>query len=997
MPTVAWWLSCLPALVAGAAATAGESVGGPVTNSDEGLDALSQLRAACLGLREHSAEALASSALAADAAAGRGAGADEEWDALVTEAQSLRAACRQLFHGRLLPGALQGAMREEDPDGGLARRLFFEDATMSWAGVVGIMLVAMLVLIVVLEGACLRSSLFGSRLTKQLDKAHAELQHSSSAVLHLLTNAQPGSTDPKHKQVGLAQEKLQAWGTAECRRFRAMVQTCVDRVKTAPDTPEVESPEDRVRFERLDVAALEEKGSVDIALTRRGQLKGAVVVRVCTVQVPAPATFRAERGKDFVHTDIEVRFEEGQQRQTFQVKLLRTDACWLPTRWFYVQLTGVVSGQARVFGPHSKTAKGTDAPHPTARVFILQDDAFPANIPEKRREGEHADLWFFLYFMKDRIKARGRKFWKAMAGFCYEPVHFVAVTPLVQSYLIDFAADPRTGGYGSVIALVSVQFISTLLLRIGDFVQTTNRGRTGGVRQVAREQLLSKMLMMEHMEQHKYTGDHWFYSALVNVESMTSAGYWQVFIMVQSLLGLVLSFLVLLWKAWHNAWKGNSAFNGENLIPALWLLLLTPVCFGVILLRRRRAAELIEKRMDAEEEWVETFAWLASHVQQAYTFGLQEMSRLDMMFSGQSKFFIKQHWAARDFTNDSTWVTNWLGNIAYCGVLLWIALRLYDYRDGKSEKGVTAGDALLLIQVFDKVTRYYSKLSSSFVNIQQGAVSVRKVSKLLELPEQKSFLDELRRPPPSVEPDADHIVIQGVVFDITEDYKNGLGPVFAVRQISASPIRLPLGKIIFVVGGSESRRFTVLKLIQGAIRPTRGSITMPHGESSLLLPDEHVSLPNISVKENFMLNGASEQVAVNLSMALDIDPDTTFIRLTPGHAAAQSLARHLIRDPTILAVVRPISTVTHDLRPHVLNLITLWQLGGGVWSLTKLLSMRNNDEGGLITDELVADLVQRHDGGQSRRTLIISGEEVPDFLPPYRVHVLDIDEHFAGA
>ena len=46
-----------------------------------------------------------------------------------------------------------------------------------------------------------------------------------------------------------------------------------------------------------------------------------------------------------------------------------------------------------------------------------------------------------------------------------------------------------------------MQLLSVALLRWGDTLQTRNRGRTGGVRQMHRLQLLEKLMMLDHEQQ----------------------------------------------------------------------------------------------------------------------------------------------------------------------------------------------------------------------------------------------------------------------------------------------------------------------------------------------------------------------------------------------------------------------------------------------------------------------------------------------------------------
>merc|ERR1719499_2115340 len=99
--------------------------------------------------------------------------------------------------------------------------------------------------------------------------------------------------------------------------------------------------------------------------------------------------------------------------------------------------------------------------------------------------------------------------------------------------------------------------------------------------------------MIEHMEQYEYRGSQWFYAALQNVESVVVDGYWQMFLMSRSCVALMLAIFTLVFKA---IYKNGSNLDVSNFVPAFILLILTPVCFLLVLGRRRTGAMLIEAR-----------------------------------------------------------------------------------------------------------------------------------------------------------------------------------------------------------------------------------------------------------------------------------------------------------------------------------------------------------------------------------------------------------------
>lgn len=834
--------------------------------------------------------------------------------------------------------------------------------------------------IVAFEVLFLKSTLFGCFTTTVRNKVTAALK-----AIRVVKDKPAGPADETDTDLAAltSQEchRCQLYNTGSCVEFwkevhkyaEEQVSVLKENTKKRHQLLEVK---DTIEFNSLDFPSLEAVLKAVVVINRVGSGTGTVEVQVTTCEAKNAGGFKATAGHDFVHREETVVFKDGQMQNQFEIDLLPTDECWLPTRWFYVELKKVVSGQARLGGP--SLSRWISDTGPTCRVYIIQDDTFPPGLSEQQVEamhkGEH-DLFALRMYFKDRIKARGRKFWKALAGFCYEPVHAVVVTPLVLSYIIDWGAHKSDGDYSYIIILVCIQFVSSILLRFGDWEQVNNRGRTGGCRNVARQQLLSKLLMMEHPEQYEYNGNQWFYAALNNVESMVSDGYWQIYVMTRSIFALILALLTLIWKAWYKSIKDGQDVHLENFIPALALLMLTPVCFALVLGRRAHGAELIENRMNLEEKWVEIFAWLAEHSRHLYVFGARELACVQHKFTGAQKIFLGAHWKARNFTNDSVWVTKWVGITIYCCILTWAAFRLYHSRR-EGNVSFTAGDCIILIQVFDKFTKYLGDLSKSFVAMQKGAVSVRKIAQFLTLMEHKSLLtaitcghmSEFGQVIGGQNIDRDYIVLENLKFEIPHR-RQGFGPVGSVQQVKDKILKIPLGKVVYLIGGTESQRASFLKLIAKLLHPSEGTVTLPSDETCITLPAVAIDFPEASVKQDFLLAGASEEVAHNLARAFDLEPDEIHMRLPPGKAAMQALARALLRDPTILLATRPLSTVPREVQADVMNLLLAWQTGGGAEFLVEMLRSAA-PKAALAEYKAKREVVER-------RTLILSGESVP--------------------
>jgi len=770
-----------------------------------------------------------------------------------------------------------------------------------------------------------------------------------------------------------------------------------------------------IGFTRRDFAGLEAKGTAKVTLERKGNTRGRVVVQVRTRDnKSAGPAFMAEENRDYVPFNDRVTFEDGVTLRSIILQLKPTDESWSPTRWFRIEITQVVEGDAVLGGPTVTSKDSSDTM--SVRVFILQDDTFPGGIPqkylskismeqeEKPPEGAKGakpaspaddDMRFLLYYWKERIKSRKAKFWYTLAGLCYQPVHNAVVTPIVFSFMLNWAADPSEGGnYSAIVALVCVQCASYLLLRWGDVSQTRNRGRTGGVRMLHRQQLLDKILLMEHVEQWEKPGNEMFYAGLMNVDVMVTDGYWQMYIMIQSLLGLLLVLIVLFWKAAYKAAQNDTSIQFENLLPALVLLVLTPLSFKLIARRRERAAELLQKRMEGEEDWVEVFSWLAANGPRIYTLGMRELANVVNQFSGLNKSFLKNHQGARDVCNDSTWITKWLGGGAYTVILLWASLRLLHARAGLATN-FEAGDCVLLIQLFDRFTRYLTKVSDSFVKIQRGAVSIRRVSQFLSLTECRSLFDLAAK-----DHEVDHITdplakdgwveLKDVAIKIpTRKDSHGFGPAVDIQQLPGKVLSIPLGKVIFVKGGTEAQHSTFLKLLAGLLRSEApGRVTFPAGQWCVLAPPIAVHITNRKVSDDFELAGASPDAAKALAEAMGLDPSEGLMRMAPGQASMQALGKSMLRDPTVLIAIRPIGSAPLEMREKIMHLLLAWQSSGGGPMLCESL-------GKTVTGAESPSAV-----GSNRmkfpRTLVLSGEPLPPEIPSKFVHEIDLSMYFRG-
>lgn len=165
--------------------------------------------------------------------------------------------------------------------------------------------------------------------------------------------------------------------------------------------------------------------------------------------------------------------------------------------------------------------------------------------------------------------------------------------------------------------------------------------------------------------------------------------------------------------------------------------------------RMRRTIELVKKRLDAEEEMVETYSWLCHASTVLFSRGPREFRKIDDHHANQNKIFLKFHQGARDILADGIWVTRWLGAAVYCIILVWGAFLLLDTNTEKlrKEQGLEshheagegfdfhAGDYVLLLKVCMKFGKYLAKVNTCVLKLQRCAVSIKEVRDLLNLPE----------------------------------------------------------------------------------------------------------------------------------------------------------------------------------------------------------------------------------------------------------------------
>jgi len=728
-----------------------------------------------------------------------------------------------------------------------------------------------------------------------------------------------------------------------------------------------------VGFARFEYSAVEGH-KVHISLARFGSLRGTLEATVQTKDAFLSG-YAATDGIDFIGVKERICFADGEEFKEVLIEVPVTQDNWKPTRWFLVELTDVSEGSELV-GPSTVFDQEfeNEGKSTYARVFILQQEVWPADLPTDSWK-KWAGLKLVLYYIKERMRSRKDKYWKTMLGLMYVPIHEIVVSTIVQKVLIDWATHPDRGGVtGWIVLTAALQAISTGILRYGDVVQRLDRGRTGGCRQEHRWQLLSKLLMMDFEDHFKFPDSKWFYAALVNVDVMVADGYWQFFMLIQNIFGLVLTLGMLLWS---EALVGDLSW--DKFIPFFAFALVLPTSALVLVKRTGITKKALEERMDGEEAWVDTFSWITQSGPRLYSMGPRELARLERSFTAESKLFVGRHQHARDVMADSIWVTRYLGYVLYCVFLAWAAFKLAEGRQHVAagdhpEMYFGAGDFVVAVRIYGKFGQYLTKLVETIVKMLKASVSLEKVAALLNLPEHRTKYRRAQRdleqqeyatakscamtfPALDCEDKRGHVRLEHAGF---EPDQASIGPMGRL-DLSRSTLDIPLGKVIYVRGGSEPEQLTLLAIIAGVLTPSQGSRICPDNIQPAMLSSTPLGCAHTTVVEALQLAGLSPRVAKRLALALGIDPDHQTERLGPAQMQAMALMRLLISNPEMIVAVRPLSVMGRVYQRRMAHLLRAWQLG--VMPRTMLSWLAEHDD----------EMVPTKRG--PARTLVVTGEE----------------------
>lgn len=687
-------------------------------------------------------------------------------------------------------------------------------------------------------------------------------------------------------------------------------------------------------------------------------------------------------GRDFTARTHQVTFQRGQDQVALPIPIIDHKDTWQNTYWF----------QARIVSLHGA---GQLAEPVRATILVLDEDTWPNNIPSSLRNGKGVSL--LRYFIQADRRRRGRRWTKTMIAMVFLPVHSLLVSTLVQKILVDHAVgrmmntDPAWG-YSECLILILVQLISLGLNRWADVVQTRNRGRTGGIRQVHRSEMIRKFMHLERSEYWEASDADWLYSAIYDVDVITGKAYFGVFVMAQSCFALLLSVLLVSGLA---AWSYLEEASSVGVQTAWYVIgVFVMMAAGVVgvWVRMKIIWVAVLARKKRECAWFKSCVFVFTSWRQFMGLMQTEKAKLEHGVLAQNEEFVPSHWDARDTMNDTAWITHWIQGVSYCLMLTFGTFALADYNTygvGVME----VGTFYALCKIYLSVGKYISRLSKVFVDMQQAVVSLRDVAAMLNQTCQKSKRAEATRLAQfgngrwHDQPGMVHGCIHfqdDLCFVRPEYYK--VGSTFSDLRLQTGCL-LPLGRCIFVCGRNERVLRSFLGLASQAIYPTGPngedmedwpSVLVPPGLTLKMLSTVPVAFGSTgpSTIQQLSFTGAPSDICEALVAAVGLDKDRDPTSLGPGSSQVFSIVRALLVDPDVLCAFRPLSLVPLDIKPRMGQLLRLWQ-AGGLPTIAQLLGVP------------VASAVYR----PRMRTLILGNSQ--DAIPnaPTQDFMIDLDEH----
>ena len=167
------------------------------------------------------------------------------------------------------------------------------------------------------------------------------------------------------------------------------------------------------------------------------------------------------------------------------------------------------------------------------------------------------------------------------------------------------------------------------------------------------------------------------------------------------------------------------------------------------------------------------------------------------------------------------------------------------------------------------------------------------------------------------------------ILKCTELYKN-YGKLCAVNNLS---LEITSGKIIGLLGPNGSGKTTLIKMINGLLQPSSGSIEVcghkPGVESKALvsyLPDNNFLDEKMTVKKTVEMftdfyEDFRPELAYEMLKHLDIEPERKFKTLSKGNREKVSLILVMSRNAKFYVLDEPIAGVDPAARDYVISTI----------------------------------------------------------------------------
>jgi len=848
---------------------------------------------------------------------------------------------------------------------------FYADTLSSWYPFPS--LAALLLLAVgamtLLENACLSTTLSVKEWRRILNKNGAVWR--SDVELKLRKNlgdspvspASAQSASPRRNMAGAsqAQVSLKDWeGLAEKSLRRASEfwnradrwVTEARQWRTPPDAGQPDTGQASfVSFAHHTFPCFQHSKEAVVFLRRSRQESGLEVEVVVEASEGG-----AKADKDFYPQSHAVVFLPGQNEAVLRIPVVHHQDCWQNSYWFQARL-----GSLR--GPGPMAVKAAPA---KATIWVFDEDTWPANIPAHMRTGQGISL--MRYFIKADRSRRGEKWTKTMIAMVFLPVHSVLVSTLVQKTLVDHAIGRLIGlnstwGYLECLLLVLLQLLSLGLNRWADVVQTRNRGRTGGIRQAHRSDMIRKFMHLERNEYWEASDADWLYAAIYDVDIITGKAYFQVFVLAQSCFALLLSVLLVtglaVWSYLEQATDGASAFVG---VQTAWyvtgvLAMIVAGFFGVwIRMKIIWVAVLARKKQECR--WFKSCVWVFTSWRQFTGLMQSEKAKIEARVQSQNAAFVPAHWDARDAMNDTAWITHWIQGVAYCLMLAFGSFALAEYQT-YGIGAMEVGTFYALCKIYLSVGKYIGRLSNTFVNMQQAIVSLRDVAALLNQTCQRSQRQEAVRLSRLRSYKSRPGTLSGILrfqdnlcFMRPEHFK--VGSTFSELRLRKGCC-LPLGRAIHVSARNERVLRSFLGLAAQVILPTgplgeeaslkTPSVLVPPGLTLKMLPTVPVTFgTGPSTLEQLSFTGAPVELCEALLAAVGLDKDREPQSLGPGSSQVFSICRALLVDPDVLCAFRPLALVPLDVKPQIATLLRLWQGGGGLPGIAAALGFAMDSE-----------------------------------------------------